>query len=310
MDIRQLRYFVTIAELGGFSEAARYLHIAQPALSRHVRALEEELGVTLLKRTAKGVCLNEDGQVLLRHASGILHQFDLLPSLVGQARERVAGPVVVGLPTSVSAVLAQPLVREVRRRFPDVRLHLIDSLSGYLEAWITEGKLDLCLLYNADRDRGLDVEDLLIEDLHIIGAAGGFPSGSGDIEFTDLPAYPLAMPGVTHSLRVLLETMALSNGIPLDIVVEVDSLPVMLALVEDERLFTLLPRGVIVQMMQAGRLDARRVVSPTISRKVSLVKSTVRPKTNATIEVRNLIVSLATELIEVGIWAGKNLKVF
>lgn len=304
MDIRQLRYFVAIAELGSFSSAARYLGVAQPALSRHVRSLEQKLGVPLLERTARGVKTTEPGATLLQHANAVIRQFDLIPDLISEAPDEVSGQVVVGLPTSANAILAQPLVSAVRSRLPGVRLHLIESLSGFLQTWITSGRIDLCLLYNASLDTVLEVEDLLTEDLYLIGRAGSFSAEEAEIRFSDLSRYPMAMPSITHALRMLLETMALSHGIPVKIAVEIDSLSVMMAVVANERLFTLLPRGTVYEQVQAGRLEARPIVSPTISRKVSLVKSTLRPQTRATIETQTLIIELVEDLIDRGVWSA------
>lgn len=108
MDAKKLRYFVTVSQLGSFSEAARRLHIAQPALSRHVKDIEESLGVPLLVRDARGVKLTDEGERLLTHALDVLHRLESLPRLVGTRSPTISGRVSIGLPTSTSAVLSAP----------------------------------------------------------------------------------------------------------------------------------------------------------------------------------------------------------
>ena len=175
VDARKLRYFVTVAQLGSFSEAARRLHIAQPALSRHVRDIEESLGVALLVRDARGVKLTEEGEQLLAHALDVLHRLESLPRLVGSRSAKITGRVSIGLPTSASAVLSAPLLRAAIERYPSVRIHLIESLSGYLQEWIEAGRIDLAILFDAQAAPGVHLEPILVEDMWLVGGPGALP---------------------------------------------------------------------------------------------------------------------------------------
>lgn len=292
MDIRHLRYFKTVAELGSFSSAARSLGVAQPALSRHVKGLEEQLGVVLVRRGARGIQLTPHGERLLEVASGLLRQFDALPDVVGDRTNTVRGRVVVGFPTSVCAMLARPLIRAARRRLPEVQLHVVESLSGFLREWIEAGRLDICVLYDAGPGRTLHLEPLLTEELYLIGGVDAFPPGCSEVPFESLPGFRLAMPGPAHSLRQLLEARATSNGIRLDIAIEIDSLTVIKGVAETERVVTILPRGAAADEIGAGRLRACRIVSPTLSRSVSVVTSAVRDHSRACTEVARLIMEI------------------
>lgn len=296
MDVRQLRYFKTIAELGSFSSAARSLGIAQPALSRHVKVLEENLGTVLFLRSARGIQLTEQGERLLAYASGLLRQFDMLPDVIGDGAEAVRGRVVVGFPTSVNAMLARPLIRAAMQRLPGVQLHVIESLSGFLQEWIEAGRLDICVLYDARPGRTLNLDPLLVEDLYMIGGPGAFPRRCREIPFRRLAEFRLAMPGAPHSLRRLMETMAASHGVTLNIVVEVDSLTVIKGVAETEEVVTILPRGAAADEIQAGRLKACRIVAPTVSRSVSVATSAVRGQTRACKEIKRLILEIGSEV--------------
>ncbi|ORE92188.1 LysR family transcriptional regulator [Stappia sp. 22II-S9-Z10] len=306
MDIRQLRYFVTVVERGSFSAAARHLAVAQPALSRHVRALEEGLGVTLLRRDAHGARPTEHGERLLYQASSILRQFDMVPDIVGGADGLVTGRVVVGLPTSTNAVLAQPLIRTVMARLPGVKLHVIESLSGYLQEWIEAGRLDICLLYDPRPTPAVELETIMSESLFLVGSAKLAEDWPAGVPFRELERLPLAMPGSTHALRRLMDHVALEVGITPNVVVEVDSLSVMKAITETEGLYTMLPTGPIHAEAQSGRLCARRLLEPDVVRSISLATSALRGRTRACDEVRRLIVEIVQDMIREGIWQGAN----
>ena len=128
MDLRQLEYFVRVAELGGFTRAAIALGVAQPALSRQVRLLEVELRQTLLARNGRGAVPTEAGQVLLEHARGILHQVDRAREELARLRGGLAGRVTLGLPPSVARALAVPLLQGCRQQLPDARLSITEAL--------------------------------------------------------------------------------------------------------------------------------------------------------------------------------------
>ena len=111
MDLKQLEYFMHVAEFGSFTHASRYLKVAQPALSRQVRTLEVELRQTLFARNGRGVTLTQAGQRLLEHARGIVQQVQRARLDLEQQRGALSGRLVIGLPPSVSRVLTGPLLR-------------------------------------------------------------------------------------------------------------------------------------------------------------------------------------------------------
>ncbi|MCF3932635.1 LysR family transcriptional regulator [Acuticoccus sp. M5D2P5] len=308
MDIRQLRYFVAVVELGSFSGAARHLSVAQPALSRHVRALEETLGVTLVRRDTQGARPTEAGERLLHQASAILRQFDMVPEVVGRGGGVVTGRVVVGLPTSVNAVLARPLIRAWRERLPAVELHVIESLSGFLQEWVAAGRLDICLLYDPRPERTIDIESMICEELFLVGAPVDDGHGLDEVPLKTLEHVPLAMPGATHALRRHVDRVSLENGVRPNVVVEIDSLGTMKMITELDGYFTVLPRGPVYEEIQAGRMAARRLTAPLVTRTVSLATSAVRGRTRACEEVKRLLVETAERLVDEGVWRGASVS--
>ena len=149
MDLKQLEYFVRVAELGSFTRAAVALDVAQPALSRQVRLLEVELRQNLLTRNGRGAAPTEAGKLLLEHGRGILHQVERAREELGRVRGALAGRVALGLPPSVAKAMAVPLIREFRQRMPDATLSISEGLSVGMQESLVTGRLDIALLYNA-----------------------------------------------------------------------------------------------------------------------------------------------------------------
>jgi len=145
MDLKQLEYFVRVAELGSFTRAAIELDVAQPALSRQVRLLEVELRQNLLVRNGRGAIPTEAGKLLLEHGRGILHQVERAREDLGRLRGGLAGRVAVGLPTSVARVLTVPLTRAFREALPEARLSISEGLSGSLQEGLISGRLDIVI---------------------------------------------------------------------------------------------------------------------------------------------------------------------
>lgn len=305
MDARKLRYFVTVAQLGSFSEAARRLHIAQPALSRHVRSLEETLGVELLTRDTRGVRPTQQGEQLLLHARDVLDRLEMLPRLVGARSPRVAGRVVIGLPTSASAVLSTPLLRAAFERYPLVRIHLIESLSGYLQEWIESGRLDLAILFDASPSPGISLDPILVEDLWLVGGPGSLPADMDEIALRELPRYRLVVPSASHSHRRLIEGLVLSHNLRLDVVAEVDSLSVQKNIVGDGNTYTILAHSAIHADLAAGTLQAARIISPSISRTVALASAQARSDSQACNAIARMTLDIARGLVEKQVWRGR-----
>lgn len=305
MDAKKLRYFVTVAQLGSFSEAARRLHIAQPALSRHVKDIEESLGVALLVRDPRGVKLTEDGEQLLVYALDVLERLEALPRLVGNRSRRIAGRVVVGVPTSASAVLSAPLLHAAFERYPSVRIHLIESLSGYLQEWIEAGRIDLAILYDSQPTPGVSLEPILVEDLWLVGGPGALPAGLREVPLAQLARYRFVVPSQSHSHRRLVEGLALSNGLRLAIAAEVDSLTVQKTVVADGGTFTILAHSAIHEDLAAGRLSAARIVSPTISRPVAMASARARNDNLACNAIAALMLEVARDLVRRQVWLGR-----
>jgi LysR family transcriptional regulator, nitrogen assimilation regulatory protein len=233
MDLRQLATFVHVAELGSFTRASRVLQVAQPALSRQVRALEIELRQSLFARTGRGVTLTEAGQRLLAHGRGILQQVERAQQDLDDHRGMPVGHLAVGLPPSVSRLVTAPLVEVYRERFPKATLTVVEGLSAYVLEWLVQGRVDLAVVYQAPPDPAVELHPVAREYLHLVGPRIGRSALIGPpVTLAELTTLDLVIPSRPHSLRMLLETALATAGLKPRIAAEIESVPAMLQLVE------------------------------------------------------------------------------
>ena len=233
MDLKQLEYFVHVAELGGFTRASAYLRVAQPALSRQIRTLEVELRQTLFERNGRGVTLTEAGKRLLAHGRGILQQVERARQDMEDERGAASGHLAVGLPPSVSRVLTAPLVTAFRRRFPKATLTVVEGLSAYALEWLQIGRIDCAVVYNVTPSPAIDLVPVLDEELYLVSArAADGPAVGRPVALTALANYELVMPSRPHSIRMLLETALVAEGRRAHVGIEIESVPAILDLVQ------------------------------------------------------------------------------
>ncbi len=271
MTLRQLEYFVRVAELGGFSRAAMLLGIAQPALSRQVRLLEADLRTSLFRRTGRGVVLTESGQRLLAHAQGILHQ-------LGQARDDLlagtdepTGRVVVGLPPSMARRLTLPLVERFQADLPRARLAIVEGLSTHITEWIATGRADLGLVHDPTPVEAIETTPVLDERLCLISPA---PGPDAPLRFAELPRFPLIIPERMHAIRRLVEAQATLAGVRLAVAWEVSGVRAILDLVGTGQGNAILAPEVISRLCLA--LPAQKPVTPLARRVGALLAGLAR----------------------------------
>ena len=291
MDLKQLAYFVRVAELGSFTRAAIELDVAQPALSRQVRLLEVELRQNLLVRNGRGAVPTEAGKLLLEHGRGILYQVERAREDLGRLRGGLAGRVAVGLPTSVARVLTVPLTRAFREALPEARLSISEGLSGSLQEGLTSGRLDIVMLYNAQPTRELDVTPLLEEDLLLVRAR---PPGlqedppPGPIPLAEVAKLPLVIPTRPNAIRMHVEAAMADVGCRPDVVLEIDGVSAILELVLDGAGCAILSRNALLNTPRPSAYTAQPIGTPPLRIRLSLATSLQRPATpvqKATLEL-------------------------
>ncbi len=282
MDLKQIEYFVRVAELGSFTRAAVVLNIAQPALSRQVRLLEVELRQNLLVRNGRGAIPTEAGKLLLEHGRGILHQVERAREELGRVRGALAGRVAIGLPTSVARVMTVPLTRAFRNDLPEVHLSISKGLSGAILGGLNSGHLDLVVLYNAQPSRETDVAHLLDEDLVLVRAR---PPGlledppPGPIALSEVAQLPLVIPTRPNAIRMHVESEMAQIGCTPQVALEIDGVSAILDLVADGAGCAVLSRNALLNSPRPSAYTAQAIGTPPLRIALSLATSLQRPST-------------------------------
>ncbi len=172
MDLRQLKYFVAIADAGSFTAAALTLHIAQSALSRHMRLLEESLGGELFERNARGISLTDGGTALLKSARFILAQIEDSRAEVMALNGEVRGVVRLAMPSSLSQLFYVPLVNRFLDHCPGVSLQLSEGTTQNVLGRLRDGTIDVGIVTQPPEDKHLAYEFFAREPLVLMGKAG------------------------------------------------------------------------------------------------------------------------------------------
>ena len=282
MDLKQLEYFVRVAELGSFTRAAIALDIAQPALSRQVRLLEVELRQNLLTRNGRGAVPTEAGKLLLAHGRGILHQVERAREELGRVRGSLAGRVAIGLPSSLARVLTVPLTRAFRQNMPQASISISEGLSIALQESLVNGRLDIAVLYNAKPSPETEIFPLLEEDLLLVQARPpGLQEdpGPGPISLKAVSLLPLIIPSRPNAIRMHVEAEMANIGCSPHIALEIDGVSAILDLVEDGAGCAVLSRNAVANSVRPSAFSVRTIQEPALRTKVSLATSSLRPTT-------------------------------
>ena len=264
MDFKQLQAFVTVADLGSFTRAARVLGVAQPALSRQVRALEVALRQPLFQRNGRGVTLTPAGQRLLGHGRGILQQLERALHDLEDQRGAASGLLSIGLPPSISRTLTAPLVDAFRARFPRATLTVVEGLSTYALEWLAQGRIDCAVVYNATPAAAFDLQPVLDERLFLVSARPATGRSTAllgrPLTLAELATHELVIPSRPHAIRMRLETVLAEAGLKPRVGLEIDSVPAMLDLVQRHPLHAVLAINAIRGSGREEFFRARPVV--------------------------------------------------
>ncbi|QHE85604.1 LysR substrate-binding domain-containing protein [Hydrogenophaga sp. BPS33] len=282
MDLKQLEYFVRVAELGSFTRAAIALNVAQPALSRQVRLLEVELRQNLLVRNGRGATPTEAGTLLLAHGRGILHQVERAREELGRVRGALAGRVAIGLPPSLARVITVPLTRAFRQQLPQASLSISEGLSMSMREALVTGRLDIAVLYNALPSPDLEISPLQDEELVLVEPR---PPGLSEdppplpMPLREVAVLPLVIPSRPNAIRMHVETEMANIGCRPNIALEIDGVSAILDLVADGVGAALLAPNAVLSSIRPSAYRMRAVCDPPLRTRLCLAVSSQRPAT-------------------------------
>ncbi len=306
MDSKALRYFQTVAEFGGYSRGAEFLRLSQPALSRQIKRLEEEVGTALFVRHGHGVTLTGAGRTLLARSQAILRQIEQARAELREGASGPGGTVTLAVPPAAGTYLVPALAERFAAAYPNVFLKVVGGYSGYIHEWLVRGQVDLACVHDPLPQRGFDAIPLVQEPVFLVGRPGSFPSRKGPVSTADLATLPMILPSRPNASRRLLDEWMAAEHLALNLRMEVDDPLIIRALLRAGRGFCLLSRGAFEADLRDGQLDALPL-RPAASWRLALVLPAHGPRPPVVTALADTIVAVARELTGSGAWPGREL---
>jgi LysR family nitrogen assimilation transcriptional regulator len=302
MDLKQLRAFVTIAETGNLTRAAELLHLVQPAVSRQLRLLEDDVGAQLFRRERHGMALTDAGRALLAHARRALLELDRGRAELRGTTQEPAGIVTVGLLPSTVGVLGSALVHAVAARHPRIGLRIVVGYAGTLQQWLEGGEIDVAVLYGVEHASRLRAQPLLAEPLWVAGPASAGLRAAQPVPLAQLASRPLVLPNGPQGLRTLLDHACAVAGVGLTAAAETNAMDAQKALVIGGHGWTVLPPIAFAAELGAGLLSGAPLADPRIERTIALALPAHRDGGAHVVRVAALLEDCARRAVAQGGW--------
>jgi len=305
MELRQLRYFIAVCELGSMGRAALELGTVPSTLSQQISRLENELSTRLLHRTPSGVAPTDAGLAFLRHAQLVIRHMNDASQAAKIAR--LSGRASVGFPPSMASLLGGPLAQAARAQYPDIKLHLVEALSGHLMSMLNAGRLDMAIQFNtvpAQHLRSIHLQD---EKLFLIGkrTLPGLPPGD-KATFSEMADTPLVMPSRPHGLRETVEECFSRVDKKPHVVMEVDSMVMVMATVAAGMAASVQPGAAIAHNRDPG-IAAIEIVDRHALRRNFLISLQEEQLSSAGLAIRSLLRKTVRDVVKAGKWMGAGL---
>ena len=198
MELDQLRYFLKVAELGNFTRAAEELGLSQPALSRSIAKLEEELGQPILERQSRGVVLTDGGELLQARATQILKLVDDTVSEI--CDDGQTGRIRVGAIPTVAPYFLPEVLRTFANEYPKAQITVQEDVTDNLLKRCAQGELDLAVLALPIAAKYIDIEELFTEELLLVLPVGHPLDDQKRIKLSDVEVYPFVLLDEAHCL--------------------------------------------------------------------------------------------------------------
>ncbi|ECD9420519.1 TPA: tricarballylate utilization LysR family transcriptional regulator TcuR [Salmonella enterica] len=308
MELRQLRYFVRIIETGSMGSAAQDLDIGVSALSQQMSRLENELAIRLLQRTSRGVTPTNAGLAFYSQAQLALRHAD--DAILAAREARLSGHVSVGMAPSTASILGIPFIHAMQENYADVRLHVVESLSGNLERMINTRQIDLAVVFQKDKILRWSARPILEEQLFLIGSHALLAAlPDNPITPEQLAGIPLIMPSQGHGLRGRLDAVCQEHALSVEIVAEIDGLALLMRAVRDGLGATLQP-GAAISHLDNDALRVIGVHNPVLSRPNFLVSLSDDELTPAGLAARVVLTKVMRQLVDAGEWPGATLYAY
>lgn len=273
MNTRTLSQFLKVVELRSLSRAAVVLGMGQPALSRAIRELEADIGAILLYRDGRGVRITPEGRRFCLWARALDDQVAQMRNELGRSENGQVKRAIIGVLPSVARFLAVPIAQSLRKVYPQAELRIVEGVTAHLVEWLGDGRIDFALLFDTPIVRRFNPEPLLKHPMHLVSARSTEPAPAR-IPFEALRDRPLILTSRQLGNRRELESIAQAQGVPLQVIIESDSMASLIQLVTTGVASTILPAFAVIEEIAAGRLEASLLVDPVIERTLVLAMQT------------------------------------
>ena len=306
MDSRSLRYFQAVAEFGSYSRGAESLRISQPAVSRQIRALEEDLGRPLFIRHSHGVSLTDAGRMLLERSQAILRQFDQARVDIRRGQDGPSGMVTLAVPPAAGNFLVPELTRRFAAAYPKVFLKVAAGFSVYTHEWMVRGRVDLACLHDPVPQPGFVVTPLVKEEVFLVGKRGALKLARSHVRLQDLAAVKLILPARPNASRRLLDGWLSRGGVRLDVRMEADDHLITRALLREGLGFSLLTQGAFRADLELNELQAWPL-RPRAFWGLALMEAPPQRRSEVVEALGALIRATARDLVRANAWPGATL---
>jgi LysR family nitrogen assimilation transcriptional regulator len=299
-DITGLHYFAVVAEERSFSRASARLRIAQPAISRKIKALEDDLAVQLFIRHTRGVDLTEQGASLLRHAYTLFRQIEALRDSAASSGDAPAGLVTVGVLPTPGEYIVPRLVEQCARLHPGIRFRFVEGYSGDLHRMLIQQEINLAVMHAPRPHPDIAVTELLLDYLCLVGPPGSLHRPA--YSFAEAAACPLILPDPPNLLRLRVEQIAAERGARLNVAMACNGFWLVKAMIHAGLGHTMVTFGSVMTERAEGRLAVAPIVSPDLPWVLAVAVRADQQRRLAVVAVRRLIETVVAGLRADDIW--------
>ncbi|WP_431323837.1 nitrogen assimilation transcriptional regulator NAC [Rhizobium sp. YTU87027] len=299
MDTRRLKSFIVIVDTGSITRAADVLHIAQPALSQQLAALEEHFGQKLLIRSQQGVSMTEAGKAVYRHAQIVLRQMEQAQADVKAAGSTLVGRVSVGLvPFSSAATLSVDLLTETRKRHPGILLHLTESVGQTYSQMIMNGRLEMALIHGTGPIKGVRFEPVFVEEFRLVAHRDfRIEPGAAPLPVSALNDLPLLLPPPYNFVRRAIDLAFTRARVSVNVVAEVEVVRTLARAVSSGVGATIMPRAIVERIVaESSEPLVSCMIAPKIEETLSLCVSDQSELSEPALAVRSILMDLTARL--------------
>lgn len=305
MDIRQLTYYAAIFEHRNLSRAASHCNVAQSAISHHLANLENELGVTLFLRKPRGMEPTAVGIKLYEHSKQILRAVQSAEQDIKQQSERIEGDIAIGLPYSVMKAIGLPLMQTVLKDYPNVRLSIVESLSGGTFANLLSADVDISLFYNPQKHDQVTMKEVLSEEVLCVGKPDIIGVSDQSMTFEKLITLPVLLLRQGAATRAVIDRPGLLNKLEARVPLQLNSVNGIMTGLLAGLGCTLAPNVFVSEHLKSGALHARPIMEPTLTRRLFIGHRKDHPSTRLSEAMTELLLSLITTEVKDGRWEAE-----